>query len=217
MCVNYLSPEPQRMRANFKVELRFDASYKPEIWQHYEAPIIVADAGQRIALLGEYGLVPRDKMPPGVRLTTMNARAETIGSLRSYKRPWAKSQLCLVPMDAFFEPNYESGKALRWQIGLASGEPFAVAGMWEQWDAEGDNPRHTFTQITVNADDHPFMRRFHKPGDEKRSLVIVKPEDYDEWLSCRNPEIARAFLQPPPADLLVGLAKAIPPRKPATP
>jgi len=26
------------------------------------------------------------------------------------------------------------------------------------------------------------LRRMHKLGDEKRSLVIVPPEDYDAWL-----------------------------------
>jgi hypothetical protein len=38
----------------------------------------------------------------------------------------------------------------------------------------------------MNADEHPLMRRFHKPGDEKRALVIVPRSDWDEWLSCKR-------------------------------
>lgn len=28
------------------------------------------------------------------------------------------------------------------------------------------------------------MRRFHKPNDEKRMLVILAPVQYDAWLTC---------------------------------
>jgi len=46
------------------------------------------------------------------------------------------------------------------------------------------------------------MRRFHKAGDEKRSVVVIRPDDYDEWLGCKNPEVARTFLQLYPAALM---------------
>jgi putative SOS response-associated peptidase YedK len=125
-------------------------------------------------------------------------------------------QLCLVPMVAFYEPNWETGKNQWWRIHLASGEPFAVAGIWQSWDLDTDNPRYSFSQLTVNSDDHPFMKRFHKPGDEKRSLVVVAREDYDNWLDCRSPEIARTFLQVPPPGLLIGEPRPVPPRTPKT-
>ena len=57
----------------------------------------------------------------------------------------------------------------------------------------GAQKSYSFTQITINANDHPLMKRFHKPGDEKRSLVIVHRRHYDDWLSCKNPEFARSF------------------------
>lgn len=31
--------------------------------------------------------------------------------------------------------------------------------------------------VTVNADTHPVMSRMHKPSDEKRSVVILRPDD----------------------------------------
>jgi putative SOS response-associated peptidase YedK len=134
------------------------------------------------------------------RFSTMNARAETIGELRSYANAWRRSQLCLVPLQDFFEPSYESGKAERWQIGLHDTSDFAVAGIYRSWDEDLGQQSFSFCQITINADDHPLMKRFHKPGEEKRSLVILGEEDYDEWLSCTNPEMARAFLQQYPAE-----------------
>ena len=38
--------------------------------------------------------------------------------------------------------------------------------------------------LTVNADEHPVMRQFHKPGDEKRTLVIIAPDLLEDWLSA---------------------------------
>jgi putative SOS response-associated peptidase YedK len=82
-------------------------------------------------------MVPRKRIPPDVRpFDTMNARAETVGQLRSFSGQWKKSQLCLVPMTAFYEPNYESGKPVRWGIGMADQSMFAVAGLWREWEAK---------------------------------------------------------------------------------
>lgn len=52
----------------------------------------------------------------------------------------------------------------------------------------------------MNADEHPVMKHMHKPGDEKRSIVILRPADYDEWLHSGNVEAARAMLHLYPAD-----------------
>ncbi len=211
MCVNFDPPARHQLPEYFGTEPP-GAEWRQEVWQDYAAPIIVERKGTRIALTATYGLVPKDKWPPGVRLTTMNARAETVGEKRTYKRPWSHSQFCLIPMTGYYEPNYESGKPVRWRIYLKDEQPFAVAGLWQLWDADTDQPRYAFTQLTVNADEHPFMQRFHKPGDERRSLVVVAPADYDAWLNCRNPEIARTFLQLYPAELMMGEPKPVPPR-----
>jgi len=202
MCVNY-TPTRKEQLAHFDVDTERLDEYKAETWQDYAAPIIRHHNGNRQAILATYSLVPKDKMPAGVkRFSTMNARAETIGQLRSYAKPWSEGKRCLVPMQNFFEPNYESGKAERWRIGVTDETDFAVAGLYREWDETEDRKSFSFTQITINADEHPLMRRFHQPGDEKRSLVVVHRRDYDDWLSCKNSEYARSFLQLYPAELM---------------
>ena len=37
------------------------------------------------------------------------------------------------------------------------------------------------------------MRRFHKPGEEKRMVVILDPADYDDWLACSVEAASRYF------------------------
>ncbi|AUH50854.1 DUF159 family protein [Chromobacterium sp. ATCC 53434] len=207
MCVNFIPPSRGQLPRHFGAEAADDWQWPDEAWQDYAAPILTRD-GPRLA---SYGFVPKRHQPAGVRLSTMNARAETIGQLRSFRDAWLRCQLCLVPMRAFCEPCYESGRAVRMRIGLADGAPFAVAGLWREWREADGSISAAFAQITVNADHHPLMRRMHKPGDEKRALVIVPPSLYDVWLDCRDPERARALLTAAAGDGLVAEAETPPP------
>ncbi|MES2047339.1 MAG: SOS response-associated peptidase family protein [Pseudomonadota bacterium] len=217
MCVNYTPSRKELIGEKFDARLNPDLEWKSETWQDYAAPIILHDKNrQRQALVGIYSMVPKAKMPPGVkRFSTMNARAETIHQLRSYAKPWREGLRCLVPMQDFFEPNYESGKAERWRIGLRDESDFAVAGLYQIWPEE-NGVSYSFTQLTINADQHPLMRRFHKPGEEKRSLVILHKNDYDAWLSCGSPAQAQAFLQLYPAESMRAEAVRNPSAKPAS-
>jgi putative SOS response-associated peptidase YedK len=49
------------------------------------------------------------------------------------------------------------------------------------------------------------MQRFHKPDDEKRMVVILRPDQYDDWLHC-SAEDAPQFFERYPAELLTSHA-----------
>jgi putative SOS response-associated peptidase YedK len=115
---------------------------------------------------------------------TYNARAETVDSKATYRSAWAAGQRCIIPAEAIYEPNYESGSAVRWCIGLATGAPMGIAGIYREHTNPNGDVVFAMSMLTVNADNHPFMKRFHAPGEEKRMVVILKPEDFDGWLSC---------------------------------
>ncbi|CAB3962257.1 hypothetical protein BLA3211_01643 [Burkholderia aenigmatica] len=59
------------------------------------------------------------------------------------------------------------------------------------------------SMITVSGEGHPIFSRMHKPDDEKRAVVILPPDDWEEWLTTSNVEAARAMLQLYPADEMV--------------
>src|SRR3546814_3935215 len=64
--------------------------------------------------------------------------------------------------------------------------------------------------ITVNADGHPIFSRLHRPEDEKRMVVILDPDAYDDWLTCapeEAPQYFRQWTKP-----LRAFAKPLPPR-----
>ncbi|WP_335622203.1 SOS response-associated peptidase family protein [Burkholderia multivorans] len=85
---------------------------------------------------------------------------------------------------------------------MADGAPFAIAGLWREWDEDEEGKALLFTLLTVNAAEHPLMQRFHKPGDDKRSVVIVPSAEYSNWLDARSTDEARSFLSLYSADLM---------------
>ncbi|RMM50647.1 hypothetical protein ALQ76_00789 [Pseudomonas syringae pv. atrofaciens] len=50
------------------------------------------------------------------------------------------------------------------RLARADGELLGIAGQWGQWrDPSTDHILHSYTMLTVNADDHDFMKAYHKP------------------------------------------------------
>jgi putative SOS response-associated peptidase YedK len=95
-----------------------------------------------------------------------------------------------VPIDNFFEWKAIKGvKPKRpYAIGMKSGEPFALAGIWENWQRPGtDEWVRSFAIITTNANE--LVGEIHD-----RMPVIIPPESYDRWLSTLDLD---------PRDLLV--------------
>lgn len=207
MCTNYAPVQRQILRDIFGVEPP-SAEWKPETWPDYAAPIVRKDGdGRRDSVLATFGLVPRSRVRQGVRYyDTVNARSETVGEKRTFSGAWKKGQLCLIPATAVYEPNYEAGpKSTRYKIWLPGEPAFGIAGLWRDWP-EG---AYSFTMLTVNADQHPVMNRMHAPGKEKRSVVIVPRQQWDEWLACRDPEVARTFMTLFPAEAMATEAAPI--------
>ncbi|TFV99475.1 SOS response-associated peptidase [Oxalobacteraceae bacterium OM1] len=211
MCANYTPSTRGLLQQHFQVAPP-DSDYKPEAYPADMAPFIrrpQADAvhGDRAAALGMFGLVPHwAKEPKKLARSTYNARTETVAEKPSFRNAFKRGQFCIIPVVNFYEPSYETGKAVRWEITDADGGPLGIAGLWE-FKQEGPNglPLLSFTMLTINADGHPLMQRFHKPDDEKRMVVLLRPDQYDDWLHC-TAEDAPAFFERYPAERLAAHA-----------
>lgn len=216
MCSHY-----QALKERAKFEKEFHVKLPPyqgvyDVWPTYEAPFIrrppEADVGdeavpEREALAGRFGLLPHWAKDEKFGRHTFNARSETAATLPSFRDAWRKGHRCIIPAEAFFEPDWRSGKAVATRISRADGEPMGIAGLWSWWKAPSGEPVHSFTMLTVNADQHALMRKFHKPGDEKRMVVILPTEEYDDWLTA-PPARTSEFLRQYPADGLVAIQAA---------
>ena len=101
---------------------------------------------------------------------------------------------------------------MRWRIEMASRKPFAIAGIWES-PGKDETYFESYSMLTINADTHPVMNHFHRPGDEKRMVVIVEPNDYLNWLNATTAEATR-FLKAFPADLMISNPASLTPKAP---
>lgn len=199
-----------------------EGEWPPETFPGYQAPIVMAGGtpgdGVPVLQLARFGLIPRwsKNLKAGADMArkTYNARSESVADKPSYRGPWRARQFALVPMENFYEPCWETGKAVRWCIRQASRDPIAAAALWERWiDQASGQAISSFSLLTVNADGHALMGRMHRPGDEKRSLVIVPRELWQTWLNATESQ-AIALLQAPAAGQLAGEPAALPARQP---
>ena len=197
MCSNFepiKTPRATWVRDQFGCELP-SSEWRNETYPTYSAPFIFKKDGQIQCDLAQFGLVPHwatDKKKFGLK--TYNARSETVHEKPSYRSAWKERRFGLILTERFYEPCYESGKAVRTGIYRSDGEPTAIASIWERIiDKETGEVLMSFSMLTVNADHHTLMKRFHKPGDEKRSVVVIENKDFDNWLNA-NHEQARDLI-----------------------
>lgn len=219
MCTNYRPTSVEEFRTGALDDIReTKIQFKPEVFPNDVAPIIRLDHGaDEVGRYGwkgaRFGLVPfwaKDDQVSKLGRMAYNSRTETVSSKPMFRGAWRNRQFCLIPADAFYEPNWESGKAVRWRIEMASHEPFAIGGIWES-HGKDETYFESFSMLTINADAHAVMNHFHKLGDEKRMPVIIEPENYLKWLTALM-ETAAQFFQPLSPDLMTAKPESLAPR-----
>lgn len=216
MCSNYVPvTRRDRMLSFFGVDRGRDEE-PADTWPLGLAPFIrLAQDGsgfERVASDGIFGLLPPFATELAFGRRTYNARSETVRQLPSFRDAWARGWRCIIPAEAIYEPSWESGQCVRWAIYQEGFIPMGIAGIWRPWRHPDGREVFSFAMLTVNADGHAVMQRFHKPEDEKRMVVILDPRDYGDWLSCSVHEAPR-FLRRWEG-LLGAEAAPLPPRAP---
>ena len=228
MCSNYRAvTQSDRLLQYFGVH-RENSDMPVDTWPLGMAPFIRLHedgSGNKVCDDGIFGLLPHFQTEMAAGRKTYNARSETVATLASFRLSWRKGWRCIIPAELIYEPNWETGKAVRWSIKLCNSHAMGIAGIYHPWRAPDGRQLFTFAMLTVNADDHPVMNRFHRPGEEKRMVVILDQADYGQWLACPVDEAPRFFRQwtgaldaqpaplPPRAPKAVSGRTVVPPHK----
>ena len=98
--------------------------------------------------------------------------------------------------DGFYEWQKTPTGKIPTRITLKSGEPFALAGLWETWKEPTGDLLRTFTIITTSPNE--LLEPIHT-----RMPVILPREHEAIWLdNAADQEIWLDMLRPFPADLL---------------
>ncbi len=157
--------------ASIAVEPRFNIAPS----QYIAAIRETDDAGRELAMF-RWGLVPFWAKDPAIGNRMINARAETVAEKPSFRAAY-RHRRCLVLADGFYEWKKEGAGKVPHFISLASGEPFAFAGLWESWQSkETEELIQSTTLITTAAND--FISTVHH-----RMPIILQPGTADRWLA----------------------------------
>jgi putative SOS response-associated peptidase YedK len=146
------------------------------------------ETGQPVEGLLRWGLIPHfcEKRPD---FAPIHARAETVAENEWFRDAYCR---CVVPMNSFFQKN-SSGK--RYAISRRDGEPFGVAGIWENWrNPETDTWERTFAVIMAPVNE--LIAPIHD-----RMLTILSNDQFSRWLS--DEADPRDILVPFPENQLV--------------
>lgn len=159
-------------------------------------PVVVVEEDNRLLKLMRWGLVPFWAKEPSIGYRMINARAETIAEKASFKNPFKKKR-CLVLASGFYEWVKTQKKSTKTPLyfRLKNKEPFAFAGLWDEWKQPDSGKLLSFTIITTGPNE--LMKPIHD-----RMPVILHEKDESTWL---DPELADfdrllPLLRPFPSD-----------------
>jgi putative SOS response-associated peptidase YedK len=157
--------------ASFNIEPRYNIAPT----QYVAAIRNGADEEREVVML-RWGLVPFWAKDPSIGNRMINARAETVAEKPSYRNAY-NHRRCLVLADGFYEWRREGNSKTPYFISLASGEPFALAGLWEKW-TDKNSGESLQTMALITADANEFMTPLHH-----RMPVVLEAGTAKDWLA----------------------------------
>ena len=185
-----LGIDPQLLRSN-GYQPRYNIAPRQLHW------IVRINQGKRELLPARWGLVNEWAADDSGATHKINARAETVAELPSYRSAFL-SRRCIVPADGFFEWSGPKDKRVPHWFHRADQDLLLFAGLYEVWHPEPGLFESTFTIITTpaNAD----CASVHD-----RMPAILEGKVSDQWLDCSEipSDQHRALLVPAPNNVLV--------------
>ncbi len=197
MCGRFtLTVDPAELQEHFK-NFAFPEKYAARYnIAPSQAILAIPNDGQNAADFFLWGLIPSWAKDASIGSRMINARGETLAEKPSYRGVY-KYKRCLIPADGFYEWKGQVGTKAKspYFIHLKDGQPFAFAGLWDEWHAADGAPIRTCTIITTSP--NQLMAPIHD-----RMPVILRPEDYGEWLdaSARTPDSLQHLIAAFPPD-----------------
>lgn len=208
MCNRYVTPAQAEVERFWNLTPRtLPNPWPAQVFPRAPGPFLRAGANGVELLLGDWGLIPPFATTRVLRYSTNNARCETVAERPVLRDAWRKGQRCIIPAASFDEPCWETGHNVWWRFRRPDGAPWGLAGLWSTWvDRRTGEVIPSYTMLTINADQHPLMRRMHRPNpkrppaqQDKRSVIPIERADVARWLES-SADDARALLRLPGAE-----------------
>lgn len=150
----------------------------------------------RKSMLVRWGLIPSWVKDPKDFPLLINARAETAASKSSF-RAALRHRRALIPASGFYEWKRDGNKKLQaYWIRPKDGGLVVFAGLTETWHSADGSEIDTGAVLTTASND--TIGNIHH-----RMPVVIKREDFSNWLNCRDvePKEIQHLLQPAAPEL----------------
>jgi len=189
MCGRFTLHTPElRIREAFNLDASASLGLQPRynIAPSQPVPIIRDTDSGREMVMARWGLIPHWSKEAKTKYSTINARIETVAEKPTYRTPF-KHRRCLIPADGFYEWKVIDGRKVPHHIRMKDGGPFALAGLWDRWEGDGES-LESCSIIVMPANE--VMKPLHE-----RMPAIISPAHYDLWLDSRITDKAEIMNQ----------------------
>ncbi len=181
--------------ADYLTGFRFPPIFAPRFNIAPMQPLLaIPNDGRNAATFFLWGLLPFWAKDAAMAARMINARGETLAEKPSFRGAY-KYRRCLILADGFYEWQKVAGtkKKIPHYIFMKSRQPFAFAGLWEDWESPDGSRVKTCIIITTKPNE--LVASIHN-----RMPVILPPNVFGQWLN-RNPHVdLQSLLVPYPAD-----------------
>ncbi|MBM4326790.1 MAG: SOS response-associated peptidase [Deltaproteobacteria bacterium] len=145
--------------------------------QQVAAVCRIPETKKRELRMFRWGLIPFWAKDEKIGHKLINAKSETVAEKPAFRAAF-KHKRCLIPADGFYEWKRREGKKTKQPhfIRMKNGEPFALAGLWENWESPEGKIIESCVILTTNSNN--LIQSLHD-----RMPVIVLPQDYELWLN----------------------------------
>ena len=195
MCGRYsLTSNLDDLQGRFNFEAR-DLVFRP---RYNVAPsqsvLAVVNDGDNRAEFMRWGLIPFWAKDHKIGYRMINAVGETVATKPAFRAAFKKRR-CLVLADGFYEWKKVADGKLPMYISSRSREPFAMAGLWENWKDPSGELIHSCTIITTTP--NCLIEPIHN-----RMPVILPQSAESTWLdsNVEDAETLASLLVPYSAD-----------------
>lgn len=151
-------------------------------------PVVTNDSPRGLSFF-YWGAPPAwaNKKPLGEKI--INTRAEAITE-KSVLKKKLREQRCVIPADGFYEwKRVAKRTTIPYRFTLKDKSLFAFAGLWEEYEDEQGEMHHTFSVITVAAN------QLHLSFNE-RMPAILTPDRAKQWLLNSAEDLLLSELHP---------------------
>lgn len=179
MCSRYsiaTTAEKLEKRFNIEADERFQPRYNASPTQLL--PVITSESPQGFSFF-YWGMSPPFSKDKTLSSKFYNSKSETIAEKQSQKNALL-TRRCLVPANGYYEWKQLSKKSkIPYYVALQTQDPFAFAGIWEEFEDEHDETVHTFSIMTTAA--NKTISSIHD-----RMPVILTADSEKIWLDEKS-------------------------------